>query len=370
MEQLTEILRRPFGLTATRLLLHLHQLTDGRGHGDVAVASIEQLAALCGSARPHVSAVVDELVAKMVIARDERASTWWLQPVEFWGVLPTKRVDEAHARICAVDDQRRAQIDAWPQPTAADLHEPPSEKLTVPPSEKLTAVRKTDGVSLPASARAPEPGNQIPDNQEVLRKGTGTGLDHRGWTILRELEAWCTEPGEACTRQQRANWGWRIWTQPLELLAAFEDAKRHVAQGKAHKSRFGLVKSFWRARVGDDTVLSPPPRSADRLHGGEAPAPPAGGVHTSGSVGPGGGAAQPPPAPSGALCVRPLPRRTSLGHPQEVFPDVTGGPPRITWYNRDKINLSPFRPTRAKLLCPRGFCHFSPQVVQSRGETP
>lgn len=290
---LAEILRRPFSPTQVNLLLHLAELTVGRGHGDVAVASIEQLAQLCGSARPHVSPVVDELVGKMVIGRDERAGTWWLLPVDLWHVQPDQDLDAARAAVIDADEARRSQGEWWPQPTAADLA--PSEFLTPPPSEILTTVRISDARSGGLyRTRAPEPGNQKPDNQ--VRRGKGTGLDAAGWHLLHELVEWCSATGETCSERQRTyGWGWRVWTQPLVIQRALLDAQRHVANGKSCKSRFGLVKHFWREAAGDDKLLVLPPRSADRLHGG-TPAHPAGGECTA----PEPAAVAPPPEP-GAL---------------------------------------------------------------------
>lgn len=278
MEQLlAEILRRQFQPTQIRVLLQVLALTVGRGRADVRLSGIAELARLCDSARPHVSGVVDELVSLTVLGRDEKAGTWWLQPVDLWLQQPDPALDAATAAAIEADERRSQQRQMWSQPA-------PSEILTPRPS----TVRNSDG-ALSVCARAPEPGTET-RNQGA--RGKGTGLDAAGWSLLTELIEWCSAQGEACADRHRVNWGWRVWTQPTLIEWALLQARRHVADGKPCRSRFGLVKSFWRRRAADDNFRATPPRSAARLHGG-ASALPAGGLQTSA---PAGGAAAPLPA--------------------------------------------------------------------------
>ena len=297
MEQvLVEVLARPFKPTEIRVLLQLHALTSGRGRADVA-ATIEQLARACHADRGHLGEILDKLIAATVVRRDDRAGTWSLHPVEDWGALPDGRIAAAVADIIAVDEQNRLPLDMWPEHSAAEW------VSEIPTSEKPTRVGNSDTASLPAYARAQEPGNNLTRNNLEPGKssGKGTGLSKEQWQLLNELVRWCSETGEACSISERKNWGWRIWTQPLVMTRALRAAVDHVNGGKKHRSRFGLVKSFWRRWSGDDNFPSLPlTRSADRLHvPAAAQSPTAGGVHTAAPSG--DGAIHGPPPPPGHL---------------------------------------------------------------------
>ena len=320
---LYEFKRRRFSFAQRRLCEAILDLSIGEGFTDVEIPSLGWLAEATFITPNNLHPVIRQLTEANVLGREPRLKTWWLNEIGLWKRLRSDddiadperstRANQAMQDILRHNRLRSSQSELFPLPTtdaevAADGHQaraadwsatglpsavaaPPSlaetvasdglkirweslknrlseSKIQTPESEKKTlAIPLLAGT--PAGAR---PGFLVNTNQEIPGKPgkdkpatSRWQLDYAGWSLFRDLEAFCVAGGDDPFSPDHARqWQWRIWRHPLRVEMGLRETMAHVREGRRPliRRRAGWMKHLWTLEEKQDAAPKTPEETA------------------------------------------------------------------------------------------------------------